>query len=359
MPFAENFMIVGETTAAQDATLPASININCGFLPSKVWITNETQYGVLSTGFETIQQVFWDGVNPTNTKLQYLNAAGTALLPGTLATNGISLYNGAGASPNPYLLGPKIAGTTYVKATGTFTITSTASLAPGSTVLMTSFSVDKQLGGMLFTVATVPSATTFTIANSGNWLNTASFTGGAQTFNVQLVTVPYLFYPQNSQIVFISAANPAVITTSTTMNLSAGQQVRLYVPKAFGMTQANFVTAVISSVSANQITLGGAALGPNGGFGVVNGLNSTGFTAFSWPTVTGVPYTPAYVVPIGSGPYPGGIGNYTDDTLQDATINTSFQGFTIGTSILQTAAAGTIGVVAGDILSWTAWRADV
>jgi hypothetical protein len=359
MPFSEQYMISGETLASQTATLPATINIDCGFLPTKVWLTNETEYGVTTTGFETIQQIYWDSSNPTNTKLQYINAAGTALLPGVLTSNGISQYDGHAASPTEYLLGPKLAGTSYVKATGTFTISSTTSLYPGATVLMTSFSVDKQLGGMLFTVATVPSATTFTIANSGNWLNTASFTGGTQTYNVQLVTVPALYFPQNSQIVYISAANPAVVTTSTSMGLSVGQQVRLYVPKAFGMVQANFTTAVISAVSANQITLGGAALGPGGGFGVLNGLNSTAFTAFTWPLVTGVPYTPAYVIPIGSGPYPNSGGIYNEDTLQDATINTAFQGFTIGTSILQTAAAGTIGIVASDVFSLTAWRGDV
>jgi hypothetical protein len=359
MPFAENFMITGQTVASQTATLPATININCGFLPSKVWLTNETEYGVTTTGFETIQTIYWDATNPTNTKLQYFNAAGTAVSNAVLTSNGISLYDGHAASPTEYALGPKLAGTTYAKSTGTFTISSTASLYVGATVLMTGFSVDKQLGGMLFTVATVPSSTTFTIANSGNWLNTASFTGGSQTFNVQLVTTPALYYPQNSQIVYISAANPAVITTSTTMNLTAGQQVRLYVPKAFGMTQANFTTAVISSVSGNQITLGGAALGTGGGFGVQNGLNSTAFTAFTWPLATGVPYTPAYVVPIGSGPYPDSLGYYNADTLQDAMINTAFQGFTIGSSILQTATSGVIGIVASDVFSWTAWRADV
>ena len=307
MPFAEHFMISGQTVASQTATLPNLITINCGFIPTKVWITNETEYGITNTTNLNIQQAYWDSVNPNNTKLQYINGAGTALLPGVLTSNGIAPYDGHAASPYPYLLGPKLPGTTYAKATGTFTISSTVSLYVGATVLMTGFTVDKQLGGMLFTVATVPTSTTFTIANFANWLNTASFTGGAQTFNVQLVTCPPLFQPQNAQITYISAANPAVITTSTNMALSVGQQVRLYVPKVFGMTQANFTTAVVSSIAANQITLGGAALGPNGGWGVKNGLDSSAFTAFVWPLAAGVPYSPAYVVPIGSGPYPEGL----------------------------------------------------
>ena len=106
---------------------------------------------------------------------------------GWVATGGISPYNGGGASPNEYLFGAPIAGTTFDKSTGTFTISSTATLYPGAQVLLTGFTVDKQLGGVIVTVATVASSTTFTIANSGAWLNTASFTGGAQTFAVRLV----------------------------------------------------------------------------------------------------------------------------------------------------------------------------
>jgi hypothetical protein len=143
------------------------------------------------------------------------------------------------------------------------------------------------------------------------------------------------------------------------MALSVGQQVRLYVPKVFGMTQANFTTAVVSSIAANQITLGGAALGPNGGWGVKNGLDSSAFTAFVWPLAAGVPYSPAYVVPIGSGPYPEGLGYYNVDTIQDATINTAYQGFTIGTNILVASSASVIGTTVNDVYSWTAWRGDV
>jgi len=349
MPFAEHFMLSGKISAP--ATLPGSLSINCGFLPTKVQIINETQWGQTGTGNLNIQEIKWDSTNPTQTNSLYINAAGTALLPSALTSNGISLYNGAGASPQQLSLGPKITGSTYAKATGRFTVSSTASLYAGATVLMTGFTVDKQLGGMLFTVNSIVSSTVFDIANSGNWLNTASFTGGAQTFYVQLVTVPSLYYPQNSQIVYISAANPAVITTSTNMGLTVGQQVRLYVPKAFGMTQANSQTAIISAVSGNQITLGGSI-----------SLDSSAFTAFSWPAATGVPYTPATIVPIGSGPTPTTFlpsTQYYYDTVDDAMNNQAFQGFIIGPSLLQTAAAGTVGVTASDVLSWTAWRGDV
>jgi len=68
------------------------------------------------------------------------------------------------------------------------------------------------------------------------------------------------------------------------------------------------------------------------------------------------------VIPVGSGPTPTTFlpnYNYNFDPLDDATTSQAFQGFTIGAGLLLTSAAGTIGVTASDVFSWTAWRGDV
>lgn len=368
MPFAEHFMTQGQFTAGtagSSSTIPTTVTVNCGFLPTKVELINMSAIVSMTGGppvanpgatylmYRAVWNANFASFTTPFTLVEGITPSALTSSLTKITSNGISLYDGHGASPNEYSLGPKITGSNTAIATGTFTITSTATLYPGATILMTGNTVNKQLGGMMFTVSTVASSTTFTIANSSSWLNTASFTNGAETFYVQLVSVPQLYYPQNAQITFISAASSAVVTTSTNTNLTVGQQVRLYVPRAFGMTQANFTTAVVSAVSGNQVTLGGA-----NAFGVSNGLNSSAFTAFAWPTAANVPYTPAYLVPIGSGPYPLS-SNYNDDTLLDATINTAYQGFTVGTGILATASSTVFGVTAGDIISWTAWRGDV
>lgn len=358
MPFAEQFTISGQVTVPASSSNFVPVNVNCGFLPTKIMITDQTQFGSTGTGNLNIQQIFWDSTSSSNTNIYYINAAGTAILPSQLTSNGISQYDGHAASPYQLVLGPKISGTAITKSTGTFTISSSATLYPGATVLVTNratgttlAATDPALGGMFFTVNTVPLSTTFTIANSGNWLNTGSFTGGSENFNVQLVTTPALYYPYNAQIVYISAANPMVVTTSTNMNLTAGQQVRLKVPKYFGMTQADGISALVTAVSGNQITLGS--------------INSSAFTAFAWNNGTagtsGVPYTPAMVIPEGSGPNQTTflpVTNYYTDSLDDSTNNQSFQGFTIGTSIIQASSSSVIGVTTSDVLSWTAWRGD-
>jgi hypothetical protein len=198
--------------------------------------------------------------------------------------------------------------------------------------------------------------TTFTIANGG-WLNTANFTNGAETFKVQLVNVPPLFVPQEATIVNISAANPAVVTlnqSASILGLTVGQQVRLRVPSAFGMTQMNNLQGIISAVSGNQVTLGGTT----GAFSLNNGIDSSAFTAFAWPASSSVPFTPATLTPIGAGPTIATPANFNDDLIGDATINTAFQGFIVGSSILNTPSATVFGVTAGDVFAWTAWRAD-
>jgi hypothetical protein len=342
MPFAENFMVSGITTAAQTATLPASININCGFLPSKVQLTNVTEYGVTNTTNLNIQTINWDSTFPTQTQVVYINGAGTALLPGAVTTNGISLYNPTSQGA----LGAVVTGGALSKANPA-QLTSTAhGLQTGDRILIhgpfTAATAMNQLGGMAFTV-TVTGANTVTIPIN---TNTANFTATTVT-TWQKVLYPPTFYPYRAIITGITAANPIVVTTAINHGLTVGQQVRLRVPTIFGMSQANNLQGVITAVTATTLTIGS--------------IDSSAFTAFAWPAVTSLPFTHAYVIPVGSGPSPTTVGvvTYNQDLLDDATTNENFQGFTIGSGLLQTSTAGVIGVTASDVFTWTAWRADV
>ncbi len=200
-----------------------------------------------------------------------------------------------------------------------------------------------QLGGMVFTVTVIDANTVSIPINT----NTANFTATTVTTWRKVIVGP-LFYPQRAFITGITAANPCVVTTSTNHGYTVGQQVRLLVSRPFGMTQINNLQSVITAVTATTFTLGN--------------LDSSAFTAFAWPAVTSLPFTQPEVVPIGSAPvFTTFLPNvqYAYDTLEDATNNQGFQGFIIGAGLLQTASSSVIGVTANDVLSWTAWRADV
>lgn len=353
MPFAEHFMVSGTFTVP--STVSSSVSalqaVNCGFLPTRVQLINETKF---ATAGSYGSMYWWDSVASTKTNIYFSAAATTIQSAYQLTSGGISQYDGHGASPNSYLLGPQISGTNTAKATGTFTVSSTATLYPGATILMTRNSVNKQLGGVLFTIATIASSTTFTVANPG-WMNTANFTDGAETFKVQLVVVPPLFYPANNQIALISQSTSPVVTTTTNTSLTVGQEVRVVmgVNRSFwGMVEADGLLAIVTAVSGNQVTLGSSIVG----------FDSSAFTAFAWPNATNFQVTAPQLIPVGSGPYPSSTPTaYNDDTLADATQNYAFQGFTVGASILTGNTNGntTPIVAASDVIAWTAWRGDV
>lgn len=353
MPFAEQFML--QNTFTVPATVPAVANINCGFLPTKVELINMTAITSMTGGPPP--------VNPGSTYLMYravwnssfasaatpftlvegitASAATSSITP--ITSNGISLYDGT----QSVKLGPVVTGGALSKANPA-QLTSTAhGLQTGDQILIrgpfTASTAMSQLGGIIFTVTrTGANTVTIPIDTSGS-----NFTATTVT-TWQKVVVGPLYYPQRATITNITAANPMVVTTSTNHGYTVGQQVRIRVPSALGMVQANNLQGVITAVTSTTFTIGS--------------IDSSSFTAFSWPAVTSVPFTPATVTPIGSGPTPTTFlpnVQYYYDTLEDATNNQQFQGFTVGTGILATPSSTVFGVTAGDVISWTAWRGDV
>ncbi len=342
MPFAEHFMLQGTFTAPE--TLPGSVNINCGFLPTKIELINRTQLGDSSAN-EMWERVVWNSdFGSTITAVEWHTASSTAMNMSLVSSNGISLYDGTQAAP--YAFGPLVTGGALSKANPAVLTSNAHGLQTGDRIIisgpLTAATAMSQLGGIMFTV-TVVNANSFSIPIN---TNTANFTATTVTSYRKVLYGP-LYYPQSAVITGITQANPMVVTTAIAHGLTVGQKVRIRVPTALGMTQANNLQAVITAVSTTTFTLGS--------------IDSTAFSAFAWPAVTSVPFTPAVYVPIGSGPTPvtvGGITYYVD-LLDDATTNQQFQGFTVGSGLLQTATGGVIGIAASDVISWTAWRADV
>ena len=353
MPFAEHFMLQGTFTAP--ATLPGVVNVNCGFLPTKIQLINRSAIASMTGGPPALNPgtnylaYQWDWNSDFGSTLTSVTAMApnnaVATVPvvsnGLITSNGISLYDGT----QSVLLGPVVTGGALSKANPA-QLTSTAhGLQTGDQILIrgpfTAATAMSQLGGVIFTV-TVTGANTVTIPIN---TNTANFTATTVT-TWQKVRVGPLYYPQKATITGITAANPMVITTSTNHGLTVGQQVRLRVPAVFGMTQANNVTATITAVTATTITLGS--------------VDSSAFTAFAWPAVTSLPFTHAQVIPLGAGPSAVSTPPYYNVTnLDDATVNTQFQGFSVGTNILAAASTTVLGITASDVISWTAWRGDV
>jgi len=186
--------------------------------------------------------------------------------------------------------------------------------ATGDIVRIYNNVVMDQIAGLEWTI-TKTGANTFTIPIN---TNTANFAGVETGASAQKLFKLSDFYPQKAYVTGITAANPAVITTSTAHGYVAGQKIRVKCPSVFGMTQIDGLLATIASVTTTTIT---------------TDIDSSAFTAFAWPAATAVPLSYAEVHPVGE----------SNSILTAAETNIGTRGMIIGAT-LQTASALTFWV---------------
>ena len=284
------------------------------FSPVYFRMTNLTQQGSTANP-GAVKRVEWYAVMPTESAFTVTNTNSAATDQSNYITSGgITLVNTSLNFPGPVNTG--ITGISQANP-AVVSLSSTTGIAQGYVALMSNTTGMLQIGGWAFTVGTVVANTSFTLA----YLNSSGFAAAATAGNVRIVPYNPLFYPANRLITGITQASSAVITLSVTHEFTVGQLVRIYVPSAFGMTQMNAQLATITAINTSTNTI------------TVN-VNSTGFSAFSFPTsataATGVNFP--QVVPVGeaaTSPY--------QNLLDDATYNTSILGLNIGSSVCGTA----------------------
>ena len=201
-------------------------------------------------------------------------------------------------------------------------------LVDGDIVRILNVTGAQQLGGLDFTV-NVTAANTFELLFMAQIVATGAVVGGTWS----KVNNRSYFYPSRRYITAISQAAQAVITLSVTPGYVAGQLVRLVVPDAYGMTEADGILATILSVDAanGQITVD---------------VDSTAFTAFAFPVSADVPFSPAMVVPVGEDT--ASAITLGADILSDATVN---QG---SYDLVLKGGAGYPGGANNDVMMWIA-----
>jgi len=164
-----------------------------------------------------------------------------------------------------------------------------------------------QIAGMEFEVTAVTGGVDFTLG----YLPAAGF--GAAATNADYRIVPQSRYTERRRwITAITAANPAVVTTSISHGYSVGDKVVIHVPDSnFGMTQIDGLQAEISAVTASTFT---------------TDIDASAFTAFAFPTsaiaATGITF--AHVTPEGE----------VATSLLSPTDNVSVFALELGTSVV-------------------------
>lgn len=231
----------------------------------------------------------------------------------TFVSDSATLANGASISLN---------GTQINQANPAVADTATTTnLVAGSTVVrLASTTGMLQVSGIDFTVGTIVASTSFQL----KYLDTTQtgFGANATSGSYRIVNARSRFYPKHRFITKIaSSGTSTVVTLSVTHQFTVGQEIRFVVPTTWGMNELNGQLGLITAISTTNNTI------------TVN-IDSSSFSAFSWPNsataAAGVSF--ALIVPVGEAAVNSSSQPY-GNLLDDATVNQSFTGITVGTTV--------------------------
>lgn len=346
--------------------VPATIVPRIIAVPSNVdWIEvrNYTRQGTIGGANAFGFEYFWQRGMAAGSALVKYYANGGAVVTGDLITaGGFTLFDPSGQSQGALpLVGNPVATTASTNAVRPVVSTAnTAGLSVGSVVRLSS-TAQTDVNGIDMVVGAVVANTSFTLLTATNPLATAPGAIGGAGF-YRIINTDPLYYPRNRYVVNITQAANAQVSTSVAHGLTPGQKVRFSIPAVSGMIQLNptpdnnYLSAyVVSVVDDYNFTIN---------------VNTTTFTAFSWPTIAQQPSSFPQVIPFGEDtavslstnaaqvPSVGGVQIYGTQTglLADATTNTGFLGMILGTgangAISGAAITGPAGSVAADVVYW-------
>lgn len=208
----------------------------------------------------------------------------------------------------------------------------TNGLAAGDVVRLYNVTSAQQVGGMDFTVGyNTLTGGTFSLDYMSQMV--AGTTGSWRKINFNPI-----FYPRRRFITEISVAGDAVVTLSVTHQYNIGQKVRFVVPAAYGMVEINGLSGTIIDIDTTTTT----------GNTVTVDIDSSAFTAFTFPLSAAVPFSPAELVPMGEDTAVA-LDNL-EDILSDATLNEAIIGMKLQGGVNCPAGAN------NDVLVWVAGK---
>ncbi len=236
--------------------------------PDMIEIWNKTKYGTTTnhTGVSAL------GFAEDAAGTAYLTESnGTAWLGKILTSGGFTFFSAG----SPTFGATKALASTFVTQANPAVVTSTShGYQTGDVVLLYGTTGMLQVAGIPY-VITRTGANTFTIP-----VDSSGFAAAATAGFVKQVLYPDLYIPELCYITAIATGTTTVITTSINHNFVVGQEVGFTIPTAWGMTQLDSAIylqssngipqqAYVTAVTANTLTVN---------------INSTGYTAFAYPT---------------------------------------------------------------------------
>lgn len=339
--------IIGQGSFVVPATIvPVNIAIPSGV--DWMYVINQTRQGTVGGANAFGFRYYWQRGMAAGSALVEFYANGGAVVTGDRITvGGFTLFD-----PTQNVIGNPIATTASTNATRPVVSTATTTgLVANVSVVRMSNTAQTDVNGIDMVVGAVNAGVSFTLLAASNALATApGAIGGAGFYRV--VNTDPLFYPRRRFVTNITQAAAAQVSTSVAHGYLVGQAVRFNIPSVSGMVQLNptqdnnFLTATVASVvDAFNFTIN---------------VDTSAFTAFTWPTIAQQPSSFPEVTPVGedtAAALTAGV-----DILTDATVNTGFIGMTLGTggngAISGAAITGPAGSVAADVVFWRAGKSS-
>jgi len=343
-----------------------------------VKVSNYTQYGAAGANAGAYfngtananigYEFFWQrGMAAGTGIVSYKNAATNVRSDDTLLTGGFTLYDPSGQSVGAQpLIGNPVATTATTNVTQPVVSTgNTAGISVG-TIVRLSNTAQSDVNGIDMVVSAVTANTSFTLLFANNALaNVPGAIGGAGFYRIVYNGNSALFYPRRRFVTNITQAVNAQVSTSVAHGLTPGQEVRFNIPAVSGMTQLNSdpnnlnypTNSIVQPIVLSVID----------DYTFTININTTAYTAFTWPTIAQQPSSFPSVVPFGEDtatslsvlgaqvPTIGGqqIFNTNNGLLADSTVNTGILGMILGTGGNGNALAAPIIGPAGSV-TWSA-----
>ena len=291
-------------------------------------------------------EFWWQRGMAAGTGIVKYKGAATAVLSGdTLVSGGFTLYDPSGTATGAQpLLGNPVATTASTNATRPVVSTAnTAGISVGTVVRLNS-TAQSDINGIDFVVGAVTANTSFTLLTASNALATApGAIGGAGFYSIVYNGNTPLFYPRRRYITNITQAPNAQVSTSVAHGLTPGQEVRFSIPSQAGMIQLN-ADPLNNYFPTNSLT-SAIILSVVDDYNFTININTSAYTAFTFPTIAQQPSNFPIVVPFGEDtatslsvlgaqvPMIAGQQIYNTNTglLADSTVNTGYLGMILGT----------------------------
>jgi len=261
---------------------------------------------------EYVGSEFFSGMNSGTALVRSYTGAQPATSVAQTAANGFILSSNADQNA----LGASVAttATTAANPAVVSTATTTGLLANSSIVRIYNTVNMRQISPVDFSVGAVNAGVNFQL----RWLDASGFAAAGVAGSYRIVTNPPNFSPRQYFITNVSQAASARITLSVTHDIQIGEEIRFNLPEEFGMSELNGLSGTVT------------ATGNADASGFTNtidvDINSTAFTAFSWPASATVPITHPQAIRFGVDSQPV--------IAQASTNNNAAWNLVLGTSVV-------------------------